>query len=102
MSKPETKTLHPTDQEREKNQAFDLLDSLTKSGVLTIDYVSLHVIITATHCFDKSVMETVIKNNVNPIEKLENSTLILATTIHQTDVENMLVPSQLALHGKHV
>ena len=38
--------------------------------------------VAATHCFDKSVMETVIEDNINPIEKFERSELIVASTIH--------------------
>jgi hypothetical protein len=36
----------------------------------------------ATHCFDKVLMDTLVKDNVNPIEKLERSVLIMGTTIH--------------------
>src|SRR5689334_24380274 len=40
---------------------FRSLEALTKSGGLSIDYASLHVIVAATHCFDKSVMNTLVK-----------------------------------------
>ncbi len=37
-----------------------MLDALTKSGALSVDFASLHVVIAATHCFDKSIIDTVI------------------------------------------
>jgi ribosome maturation protein Sdo1 len=83
LSAQETTTVSTDVQERERNQAFDLLDALTKSGALSIDQASLHVVIAATHCFEKSLMQTVVQDNVNPIEKVEQSSLIVASTIHQ-------------------
>jgi len=79
----------------EKVKAFDLLDSLSRSGVLSIDQAELHVVIAATHCFDKDVVDTVIQDNVNPIEKLERSTLIVATTIHNKTAAEMVTESEL-------
>ncbi len=48
---------------KERQKCFDLLDALTKSGALPIDYASLHVVIAATHCFDKTLMNTIIQGN---------------------------------------
>ncbi len=53
---------------KERQKCFDLLDALTKSGALPIDYASLHIVIAATHCFDKSVMNTLIQG-AYPIQK---------------------------------
>jgi hypothetical protein len=55
MSEAETKLLHNNDQVLEKNAAFDLLDALSKSGALVMHSASLHLVIAATHCFDKSL-----------------------------------------------
>ena len=35
------------------------------------------------HTFDDSLLETVVQKNVNPIEKVERSLLIMASTLHQ-------------------
>lgn len=50
----------------------------------------------ATHCFDKSLIDTVVQDNVNPIEKLERSTLIVASTIHGLPAAAMLKDDQQA------
>ena len=82
------------DQRTEKNRAFDLLDALSKSGALAIDDASLHVVLAATHCFDKTLVDTVIQDNVNPIEKVERSLLIVGTTIHGQSARDMLAADQ--------
>lgn len=66
----------------EKNAAFDLLDMITKSGAIPLSHATLHVILCATHCFDKTLMETVIQENLNPIGELERSSILMASTIH--------------------
>lgn len=81
LSDPETESLEEDEQLEEKQKAFDLLDALTKSGALAIEDAALHVVLAATHAFDKTLLETVIQDNVNPIEKVERSLLIVGGTI---------------------
>jgi hypothetical protein len=33
-----------------------------------LSHATLHIVVAATHCFDKTVTETVIQENLNPIE----------------------------------
>ena len=75
--------MHADDTNTEKQKSFDLIDALTKSGALVLSHTSLHVIVGATHCFDKTLMDTVIEDNINPITKLEQSVIIAAATIHR-------------------
>lgn len=75
------KWLEAEEQKREKQAAFDLLDALSRSGALPIESCALHVLLATTHCFDDSLVDTVVARNVNPIEKLERSALIVAETI---------------------
>jgi hypothetical protein len=96
LEEPTTSSLDADAQKKEKNAAFDLLDALSKSGGLTVDHAQMHVVIAATHCFDKNLMDTIVQNNVNPIEKVEMSTLIMASTIHHEPVANMVKSEHLA------
>merc|ERR1740129_373925 len=91
-----SRTLHGDDQKKEKNATFDLLDALTKSGGLPVEQASLHIFVAATHQFDKSVTETVVQDNVNPVDKVERSMLIMASTVHQVPTAKLLQAGQRA------
>jgi hypothetical protein len=94
LAAPASATLYAKEQKEEKNKAFDLLDALSKSGALPVEHASLHVVIAATHCFDATLLDTVIQGNVNPIEKVERSLMIMATTIHQRPAVDLLMEDQ--------
>lgn len=83
LAQPTEANLAAEEQKSEKDAAFDLLDAITKSGALPLSHATLRIVIAATHCFDKTVLETVVQENVNPIDKVERSTLIMASTVHQ-------------------
>jgi tartrate dehydratase beta subunit/fumarate hydratase class I family protein len=101
LASPTTSTLGVEDQKKERSAAFDLLDALTKSGGFDVADASLHVVIAATHCFDRSLVDTVVQRNVNPIEKVEFSSLIMATTIHKERVENLVTRDQVGRLLEH-
>jgi hypothetical protein len=94
LGSPTTTVLSAKQQKDEKNKAFDLLDALSKSGALAIEDASLHVVIAATHCFDRTLLDTVIQDNVNPIEKVERSLMIVGTTIHGRPAAELLAEDQ--------
>eukprot|EP00009_Paramoeba_aestuarina_P009003 CAMPEP_0201510712 /NCGR_PEP_ID=MMETSP0161_2-20130828/3296_1 /ASSEMBLY_ACC=CAM_ASM_000251 /TAXON_ID=180227 /ORGANISM="Neoparamoeba aestuarina, Strain SoJaBio B1-5/56/2" /LENGTH=935 /DNA_ID=CAMNT_0047905929 /DNA_START=42 /DNA_END=2849 /DNA_ORIENTATION=+ len=84
--------------ETETHKALDLLDALSRSGSLLIEDGSLHVITAATHQFNDNLLDTLIKKNVNPIEKIERSELIVAKVIHglkDNGVEKMVEDRQV-------
>lgn len=96
LADPESKTLGDEEQRDQKNRAYDLLDALSRSGALSIDCAELHVVIAATHCFTQSLVNTIVADNMNPIEKVERSTLIVASTIHgDTPAKDLIKPEQL-------
>ena len=90
LSKPTDATLEAEEQGRAKHAAFDLLDALTRSGALPMEHAALHVIMGATHRFEQSLMDTVVKGNVNPIEKAERSLLIMASTLHSLPAASLI------------
>ncbi|KAL3935547.1 MAG: hypothetical protein SGBAC_008949 [Bacillariaceae sp.] len=93
LKKPSEAKLSTGDVRSETNSAFDLLDALSRSGSLSIPYSDLHVVLCVSHCFQKSVTDTIIQDNVNPIERLELSTLLLGSVIHGAN------PHQLVTAG---
>jgi hypothetical protein len=90
LEKPKTNIMNSNDVKSEKDKAFDLLDALSRSGSFPIKYSDLHVIICVTHFFEKNVMDTVIQDNINPIEKLEMSTLMMSSIIHGIPAANLI------------
>lgn len=90
LAAQKTEKLQKDQIKQEKDAAFELLDALTKSGALPLSHATLHVVLCATQCFDKIVMETLIQENVNPIEHLERSSLLMASTIHQAPLQTLL------------
>lgn len=79
--KPKMELLSFEDLDKERNAVFDLLDALTRSGALPIEDAAVHIVIGASHSFDDTVMNTVVQHNRNPIESIERSSLIMASTI---------------------
>ncbi len=77
LGNAKNKELAVAEQKLEKQACFDLLDGLTKSGsaAFGIDGTALHIVVSTTHCFEKNVMDTLVRDNVNPIAKVEHSAL---------------------------
>ena len=94
---PVTKTsLGATEQQHARRQAFDLLDALTKSGAISLTDASLHVLVAATHVFDRSVLETLVQRDVNPLEKLQRSVLVMLQTLHARPLTELVAPHMRA------
>jgi hypothetical protein len=96
LAEPTTTSISGHQRKDERHKAFDLLDALSRSGSLPFEQASFHVVVAATHCFAKSVMDTLIQDNVNPIERLEQSLLIVAKTLQGVPVSELVKADQLA------
>jgi hypothetical protein len=96
LADPTTVTLRGDALDKERHRALDLLDALSRSGTLQIEDASLHVVIASTHRFDRTLLATLIEQSTNPIEKVERSLLIVATTIHGLPAEALLAEHERA------
>jgi hypothetical protein len=96
LSAPVTADVAAEEQLKEKSKAMDLLDALSRSGDLTLENCFLHVIVAATHCFEKSLMESLVRQNINPIEHMERSSLMISSTVHAVPFQALIAGPQLA------
>lgn len=87
-------------QRLERNEAFELLDTLCCSGKLPVEHASLHVMFASTHCFDHSLLETLVQNSINPIDELEQSSFIMASAIHDEPASRLVHPEHLLQIGQ--
>lgn len=92
LAEQTTRELGSEELAKERNSACDLLDMLTKSGLLTIEAAELHVVLAPTHCFVKSLLDTLVQDSCNPIEPVERSSVLLASVVHGVP------PEELVLH----
>ncbi|CAE6909179.1 unnamed protein product [Symbiodinium natans] len=60
LGEPRTRQLRAADQREETNKAFDLLDALSRSGAEALES-SLHILVAATHCFDETILNTLVQ-----------------------------------------
>uniref|UniRef100_A0A6B2KY13 TerB-C domain-containing protein n=1 Tax=Arcella intermedia TaxID=1963864 RepID=A0A6B2KY13_9EUKA len=105
LSPRQTKSLEVADLETAKNAAFDLLDALTCSGAILVEDADFHVLLGVAHQFEKSLMGTLVQDNINPIEKLERSVLLTATTVMGKDVKELVkeeVLERIRMHSPNL
>jgi hypothetical protein len=95
LAAPNTKTLGVDEQKLEKNTCYDLLDALTRSGGLDVSDAALHIVVSTTHCFGRNLMDTLVKDNMNPIEKVEHTQLIVASQVFQKPASELLKPDEI-------
>ena len=81
LSSAVEKRLGEKDIKIERDSTMQLLDALTRSGAISVSNAEVHVIVAATHSFANTLIDTVVVDNINPIDKIEHGMLIAASTI---------------------
>ena len=94
LSKPITAVLTSDDVSQESRKTFRFLEFLSLRGSLILEEASLHLVVASTHCFDQSLLN-VIKNNVNPVDGIIASELIVASVIHRKPAGEIIEPVHL-------
>jgi len=69
---------------------MDLVNALTRSGEVPLFHIQLHIVIASTNYFDETVMHTVLHETMNPIEQLEQVSLIVISTITNEAPSNLI------------
>lgn len=93
LTKLVTTQMSENTKKEESNKALDLLDALSRSGSLPVSSGELHVVVGVRHSFEKNVMATVIQDNVNPIDKVDYSSLLIAASVHQVSIPTLVANS---------
>lgn len=73
------------------SEAKTLLQGLTKYGLINVDHATLHLIVSVTQQIDKSVIDLLVTENVNPIEVVIEPKKILLEYIHNSSISTMFV-----------
>jgi hypothetical protein len=82
LASPTTASLDTDDQRTLRGEAFDLLDALTRSGALVYEDVDVHVVVEVSSSFTRSVVATVIEENVNVLDRVEQLGLTVVSALH--------------------
>uniref|UniRef100_A0A7S4NWU7 Uncharacterized protein n=1 Tax=Paramoeba aestuarina TaxID=180227 RepID=A0A7S4NWU7_9EUKA len=81
LSDAEQATLTTENLVEEKKKSYDLLDALSRSGVMSFEHVTLHIVIGSTVQFEKCLIDTVIQENINPIEVSERANFVASSLV---------------------
>lgn len=91
ISRPQKYTLDSSQISEETSTVFHILKNVLSvlDGPGSFD-CDLHIVQTTTHYFDHTLMDTIVKGNINPIDPIQNTTERIASSIHQQHVNNLL------------
>ena len=93
LGKPISSSLSNSDLMNKKYSTLRLLSYLTKHGVVPIQYSTMHVFMATTHRFDKTLMNVLVQDNINPITLVERSAQLIAAAIHNIQPNDVLIGS---------
>jgi hypothetical protein len=83
LAGPTTRALGIEEQRSEKRQAFDLIDALTRTGMLDWDQAHLHIVMVVTQSFASTLIDTCVVENINPITQVEGAMTVLAQNLFE-------------------
>jgi hypothetical protein len=91
LSKLTESNLRNKEKKSEKDKAFDLLDAMSRSGTLPISCAEFHVVVATTQNYAKSIIDTIVQENINPISQMELANTVVASAIQgDIPVRNLL------------
>jgi hypothetical protein len=91
LSKVTESNLRNKEKKSEKDKAFDLLDAMSRSGTLPISCAEFHVVVATTQNYAKSIIDTIVQENINPISQMELANTVVAAAIQgDIPVRNLL------------
>jgi hypothetical protein len=93
LSAPQEGPMAHAGQMLERDKCNDLLDALSRSGLLPFEDAQLHLLLASTHSFDATLMDTLVVQSTNPIDKVEHSTLIIAEAVFGRPKEELVLPT---------
>eukprot|EP01060_Flectonema_neradi_P017872 TRINITY_DN2471_c0_g1_i1.p1 TRINITY_DN2471_c0_g1~~TRINITY_DN2471_c0_g1_i1.p1 ORF type:complete len:805 (+),score=175.58 TRINITY_DN2471_c0_g1_i1:89-2503(+) len=93
LGKPVRTVVSASELAKKKFDTLRLLSYLTKHGAIPIQYSKMHILMATTHRFDKTLMNVLVQDNMNPIVLVERSAQLIASAIHNVGPEEVLVDS---------
>jgi hypothetical protein len=87
------RTLGIEEQRVQKRQAFDLIDALTRTGVLAWDQAHLHIVMAVTQNFASTLIDTCVVENTNPITQVESAMTLLAQNLFERPASALHAPT---------
>ncbi len=66
---------------RRRNECVDLLEALSKSGVVTLDHAEIHIVHSSCHVFAENCIDCIVRSNVDLLDVFDNAVQVIQTTI---------------------
>jgi len=88
-------TVDPNNRASEQSDAINLLVAISKSGTLPLEFSELHTVVPSTQRFDETLLNLVVQDDKNPIDVVERSSLIVATTIFNRPAKDIVARNQV-------
>lgn len=91
-----TTKIDSTERAADQSQAIRLLTALSKSGTIPFEHSELHTLVPFTQSFDETLINIVVQEDKNPIDAVERSSLVIATTIFNQPAKDLVAQNQVS------